>query len=218
MNSRRQFIKIGLSFFSSMGLWFGPLCLGLERAYAKARKKILPKGTNPRSLIHMDPDTLDTQNLEPTALKHFRTMGKTHVELSLDAWRLEIKGHVKNPFKLTYEDILSLPSIEKKVLLICPGWFANHGQWKGISMEALLKRAGIENEVTHVTFSGMDGVYGKGKTFPMQDILSGKVFLAYGVNGETLPKKHGFPLRVVAEGHYGDEWVKYVHTMLLEKR
>ena len=31
------------------------------------------------------------------------------------------------------------------------------------------------------------------------------------------PEKHGFPLRVVAEGYYGDDWVKYVYKMTLEE-
>jgi DMSO/TMAO reductase YedYZ molybdopterin-dependent catalytic subunit len=34
--------------------------------------------------------------------------------------------------------------------------------------------------------------------------------MTYGVNGQALPEKHGFPLRVVPEGHYGDAWAKYV--------
>jgi sulfoxide reductase catalytic subunit YedY len=49
--------------------------------------------------------------------------------------------------------------------------------------------------------------------FPMEHILSDRVFLAYGVNGQTLPQKHGFPLRVVAASYAGDEWVKYVYKM-----
>ena len=37
-----------------------------------------------------------------------------------------------------------------------------------------------------------------------------KIFLAYRVNGETLPQKHGFPLRLVYEDAYGYDWIKYV--------
>ena len=51
----------------------------------------------------------------------------------------------------------------------------------------------------------------------MADILSDKVFLAYEVNGKALPRKHGFPLRVVAEDHYGSEWVKYVDKITVER-
>jgi sulfoxide reductase catalytic subunit YedY len=53
--------------------------------------------------------------------------------------------------------------------------------------------------------------------FTIQEILSNKVFLAYQVNGQILPPRHGFPLRVVAEDHYGYEWVKYVDQITIEK-
>lgn len=43
------------------------------------------------------------------------------------------------------------------------------------------------------------------------------MFLAYQVNGETLPVKHGYPLRLVAEGVYGSEWVKYVYKVQFDK-
>jgi sulfoxide reductase catalytic subunit YedY len=43
------------------------------------------------------------------------------------------------------------------------------------------------------------------------------VFLATHVNGTVLPRKHGFPLRVVAEGYYGSEWVKYVGKLTVER-
>ena len=54
------------------------------------------------------------------------------------------------------------------------------------------------------------------ESFPAEDVLSNKVFLAYGVNGETLPKKHGFPLRIVAKDYCGFNWLKYVYKVKLE--
>jgi sulfoxide reductase catalytic subunit YedY len=68
-----------------------------------------------------------------------------------------------------------------------------------------------------VTFSAPRGAGGDVAKFPLADILSNKVFLAYGVNSVTLPKKHGFPLRVVAEGYHGSVWVKYVNRVRLDK-
>jgi sulfoxide reductase catalytic subunit YedY len=38
------------------------------------------------------------------------------------------------------------------------------------------------------------------------------------VNGKILPKRHGFPLRLVAEDQYGYEWVKYVHRLVAVSR
>jgi len=46
---------------------------------------------------------------------------------------------------------------------------------------------------------------------------AGKMLLAYKVNGEVLPRQHGFPLRAVAEDHYGSEWVKYVDRITVER-
>ena len=37
------------------------------------------------------------------------------------------------------------------------------------------------------------------------------------MNGKALPKEHGYPLRVVAEDHYGSEWVKFVHKIEVHK-
>jgi DMSO/TMAO reductase YedYZ molybdopterin-dependent catalytic subunit len=218
MNRRREFLRVSIGFLASMGLLLSPLFSAVQSAYAKAKKTILPKGTKRESLIYKNPRLLDTRNLETTALEDFGTMGMSDHEVNLNEWRLEVTGRLKTPLRLTYSEILASPSVEEKVLLICPGFFVNHGEWKGISMKTLLDRAGMENDVTHVTFSGPEGLYGKQESFPIEDVLQDKVFLAYGVNGEPLPRRHGFPLRVVAEGYHGDDWVKYVYKMTLRKR
>ena len=67
--------------------------------------------------------------------------------------------------------------------------------------------------VTRVAFSGPKGDRSRTEEFPIADIRSGKVFLAWQVNGEPLPEKHGFPLRVVAEEYYGARWLKFVDTI-----
>ena len=215
MENRRAFIKTAFTFFTGMGLLFSPFLSVLRKAYAKAQKVILPKDTQRESLIHRDPSTLDTRNLDITPLQDFSTMGLSDYEVNLDDWRLEVTGHVEITLTLTYSQILALPSIERNILLICPGFFANHGRWRGISMGTLLETAKMKKGVTHVTFSGEDGGNERVERFPIEDILSDKVFLAYGVNGDTLPKEHGFPLRVVAEGYYGYDWLKYVYKVTL---
>lgn len=218
MENRREFLKTAFEFLTGMGLLFSPVLSVLRKAYAKAQKVILPNNTTRQSLVAMNPSTLDTRNLNITPLKDFSTMGLSDLKVDLDDWRLEITGHVNMPLALTYSQISTLPSVERNVLLICPGFFANHGRWKGISMGKLLETAKMKKGVTHVTFSGQNGGSERVERFPIEDILSDKVFLAYGVNGETLPKEHGFPLRVVAEGYYGDDWLKYVYKVKLERR
>ncbi len=217
METRRHFIKGIFGCLGLVGLFFSPFSALLRSALSQAKKIILPKETRRESLVSRNPAELDTRNLEITPLQDFQTMGPTEHKVDLDTWRLEVTGHIKTPLDLTYQQITSLPSVERDVLLICPGVFANHGRWKGISMGALLKMVKAEEGVTHVTVRGPRGASEKVERFSIEEILSHKVFLSYQVNGQILPQKHGFPLRVVAEDHYGYEWVKYVDQITIEK-
>ncbi len=193
-----------------------PLFSWVRIAHAKIQKIILPKDTPRESLIYKNPAELDTHNLELTPLDDFKTMGITGHQTDLNAWRLEVSGHVESLLRLTYSEILTLPTIQRNVLMICPGVFANHGRWKGISINALLQKAKVTAGGTLLTIRGPEGAYEKVERFHLKDALSNKVFLAYEVNGKPLPRKHGFPLRVVAEGHYGFAWIKYVYKITID--
>lgn len=215
---RRNFIRKTFHFTAAFSLLIGPLAAFVQKAWAKAKKVILPKGTRLSSLINRNPALLDTRNLEVIPVEDFKTMGTTDHRVNLEQWRLEIAGEVQNPLQLTYAQLLELPSIERNVLLICPGVFTNHGQWKGISINLLQKMANTKPGITHVSFRGPAGRRAKKERFKIEEMASDKIFLAYQVNGKVLPIKHGFPLRVVAEDHYGDEWIKYVHKIEFLKK
>jgi DMSO/TMAO reductase YedYZ molybdopterin-dependent catalytic subunit len=216
VKERRQFLKIawralvGAGVFSSSGHIF------LRPLWGEERKIIIPKGTKREYLAQRNPGNVDTRNLDITPLKDFQTMGATENKVDLSKWSLEVTGRVKRPLALTFSQLLEFPSREDRVLLICPGFFANHGLWKGIRMEELLRKAETEKGASFLSFTSLDGGHKSMEKFPMKEVLSGKVFLAYGVNGEPLPEKHGFPLRVVAEGHYGSRWRKFVEKMEVE--
>jgi sulfoxide reductase catalytic subunit YedY len=217
VKTRRQFNTLILGILSGMGLIFSPIANGIRVVFAKAKKIILPKETRINSLLGKNPATLDTRNLDLTPVQEFDTMGLDNHEVDLKKWQLEIGGQIRRTFKLTYDQIIEMPSIERNVLLICPGFFAYHARWKGISVARLLESAGMGSGVTGITFSGPNGRNEKTERFPIEDILSDKVFLAYSVNDGVLPKKHGFPLRVVAEDYYGGVWVKYVYNVTANK-
>lgn len=213
MNTRRQFIQKTLTWFTAIGVFFNPVFCGIKSAYAKAKRILVPRGTEMKSLIRENPAELDTRDLDVIPLTDFETMGDTEHEINLEQWRLEITGKLKKPIKLSYSQILELPVIERKILMICPGFFSNHGLWKGISIWNLLEMAGAREGITHVSLRG-DGRYiEKVDQFNIEDVRSNKVFLAYQVNGKVLPQKHGYPLRAVAEGKYGSTWTKYVNKV-----
>ena len=192
MKTRRQFFTWALKALTGLGLLATFIRAFLQKAWAQTKRFIVPRDT--------DLATLRNKDL------------KNHA-VHLPSWRLIIEGNVAVPARLPYSEILKLPSIERNVLLICPGVFVNHGRWKGISLMTVLNLAQMQADTTHITIYGPEGTHEKVARFPIADIRSDKVFLAYQVNGEKLPQKHGFPLRIVAEDYYGDDWVKYVYKI-----
>lgn len=174
-------------------------------------KKILPKGFKRDELRNMNPAEIDNQNLDIDALGKFGTMGPTDVALDLKTYKLKITGAVDHPLSLSYDQILKFPPLTEVVLLICPGFFSNNGRWTGVSLKALLQEAQVKKEATYLD---VKGAHEKTVRIPLKDIDRKRIFLAYRVNGETLPQKHGFPVRLVYEDAYGFDWVKYVDEVV----
>lgn len=175
-------------------------------------KKILPKGFSRNQLKDMNPAEVDNRNLEIDPLNHFGTMGPTEVAVDLKNYRLKITGEVESPLSLSYDRILKYPSLTETVLLICPGFFSNNGRWTGINLKSLFQETKIKKEAKYFDIKG---AHEKVVRIPLQDLDKKRIFLAYRVNGETLPQKHGFPLRLVCEDAYGYDWVKYVDEIVV---
>ena len=213
MKTRRQFATAALRFLAGAGLVVNPVMAFLHSAFAAVQRRVLPKGTDLQSLTHEHPSAVDARNLDVMPIEAFNTMGLSDHPVSLDLWRLEVAGRVKAPLRLTYDELLALPAVEGNVLLICPGIFTINAHWKGVAVSELLKTAGAEEGVSYVTVHGPQGNYEKVENFTPAEVAAGKVFLAYAVNGQALPQKHGFPLRVVAEDRFGSDWVKYVYKI-----
>ena len=188
-------------------LVFHPLSI----CWAKA-KQLLPKGFSKNQLKEMNPAEVDNRNLEIDPLEKFGTMGPTDVAIDLTNYRLKVTGKVGHPLSLSCDQILKYPSLTETVLLICPGFFANNGRWTGVNLKSLLQEAQIKKEAQYIDIVGAGE---KRVRISLKALDQKKVFLAYRVNGETLPQKHGFPLRLVYEDAYGYDWVKYVDEIVI---
>ena len=76
-----------------------------------------------------------------------------------------------------------------------------------------MKKTDITIKPSKIIVYGRSRVSDHKEQFKVDEIKTDKVFISYAVNGQKLPHKHGFPLRVVAEDHWGSEWVKYVYKI-----
>lgn len=133
--------------------------------------------------------------------------------VNIDAWRLEITGLVANAGTYTFDELQQLPSTSRAITLECisngpPGHLISTAVWQGVPFRALLERhGGALPNARYVAFYSVDGY---SISQPLDVVLQADALLAYRMNGAELPNRHGYPLRVLIPGRYGEENPKWL--------
>jgi DMSO/TMAO reductase YedYZ molybdopterin-dependent catalytic subunit len=138
----------------------------------------------------------------------------SHGEPAVDPekWSLTIDGLVDQPLRLTYDEIRKLPPFETILTLECisnpiGGGLIGNALWHGTLLAPLLERARIKPQAKYVALYAAEG-YSSGHT--VERILHPENFLVWEMNGETLSRQHGFPLRILIPGKYGMKMPKWL--------
>jgi DMSO/TMAO reductase YedYZ molybdopterin-dependent catalytic subunit len=129
-----------------------------------------------------------------------------------DQWTLNISGdEVSNPIEISYDELLSFPQLEADITMSCVsndvgGGLVSHGRWTGVRLSDVLEEAGIrQSEIgkasEQIVGRSVDGWEGGFKTNIAFD--GREALVAFGLNGDELPAKHGYPVRLVVPGLYG---------------
>ena len=127
-------------------------------------------------------------------------------------WRLEIGGLVDRPRAYTYDDIRALPATMQETTLMCisnylGGGLMSNAMWTGLPLRDLVLAAGPRSGATKVVLRGADGYT---DTYTLDKALEPTTFVAYGMNGTPLPVRHGFPVRILTPGLFGEKSIKWV--------
>jgi DMSO/TMAO reductase YedYZ molybdopterin-dependent catalytic subunit len=163
----------------------------------------------PVGIEQKHPAEVDNSTLPITPVDELHHTGRTQ-EYNIDTYRLVVNGLVDNPLSLTYQDLLDRPQVTETVLLICPGFFWDNAEWTGTPLSLILKEAGLSPDASTVRLTAGDGY---SQNLSLEEAMADGVFLAYEVNGETLPPDHGYPVRLVARHQFGSKWVKWVERI-----
>lgn len=133
----------------------------------------------------------------------------TPVEVDITTYRLVVEGFVERPLYLTYDELLAYLAVSQVLTLECPGFFVDYAEWTGPLVRTILEEAGVKAGAQEVVFSaGDDGAYQKRLT--LDEALADDTLLAYKVNGVTLPREHGYPVRLAVGSKLGSYWVKWL--------
>ncbi len=204
------------------------------------------KDTSP-FIVHDDGKSLEArlENMQGlmTPMRYFFVRNNSvSLDVDVESWRLSIEGDaVTNPIQLTYDDVRTMPSRTLVSYLECAGnhramfdlvkgqkssgtqWKTGgvgNGEWTGVPLRDVLRLSGVTDDAANVLLIGLDTESpeeGFRRVLSAEKALHPDTLLAYGMNGELLPRDHGFPLRALIPGWVGSTNVKWLGRIVASK-
>jgi DMSO/TMAO reductase YedYZ molybdopterin-dependent catalytic subunit len=114
---------------------------------------------------------------------------------------------VERPLSLSFDELRLMPRVASRPTIVCEGFFQDTAAWAGVSIAALLDRAGARSSAREVDIVCADGYM---TAISLAQARSPSAYLAYELEGKIIPVLQGFPLRAILPGLSGDNWVKWV--------
>jgi len=123
--------------------------------------------------------------------------------LDPSVYRLSLGGLVTAPLVLAPSELAAGDTLV--ATLDCTGGFFSTQAWRGMRLDRLIDRAGAHTGADHVRVISYTGYRWSFPLVEARDFL-----LATHVGGEPLAYAHGAPVRLVAPGRRGFQWIKWV--------
>jgi DMSO/TMAO reductase YedYZ molybdopterin-dependent catalytic subunit len=217
--SRRRFLRRAAIGVGGLAIGGGLLRWAEDRITPGLRAAMQEEGT---------PATADNERLlqalnegvpglppEITPNDRFYVVSKNVIrdpDIDAQRWRLQVRGLVDQPMALTYQELRRLPSFNQYLTLQCisneiGGDLISNADWRGVALGDLLRRAGVRGNAVDVVLKSEDGYT---DSIPIEKALQPDTMLAYEMNGETLPKNHGYPVRLLVPDIYGMKNAKWL--------
>ncbi|MDQ3447621.1 MAG: molybdopterin-dependent oxidoreductase [Chloroflexota bacterium] len=132
-------------------------------------------------------------------------------------WSLTVDGHVDRPMSYSMADLMALPAVDQEQTLMCisntiSGGLMSNAIWRGVPLASVLEAAGVRPGTVEVLGRSVDGYT---DSFSIEKALEPTTLLAYHMNGEPLPRRHGYPVRLLVPGLFGEKSVKWITRLEL---
>lgn len=162
------------------------------------------------------------------------------VDLDIERWSLTVEGDaVDEATELRFEEIMRLPQRTMTSYLECAGnhrvmfellqgraakgtqWgrgAIGNAEWTGVSLADVLTLSGVRKSAVSVLLIGLDPESPEGgfrRVMPIEKAMHPDTLLVHRMNGEPLPRDHGFPLRAIAPGWVGSSQIKWLGRIVV---
>ena len=124
-------------------------------------------------------------------------------------WALLVDGFVQRPLNLTLNELIVMPRSTVYAELYClpavgsSGVLVDYGNWTGVKLELVLKKAGVSPQAVKIAFYAEDGFT---TDLAVTTAMHEDIILAYEKDGKPLPEK----LRLAVPGMWGYKWIKWL--------
>ncbi len=150
--------------------------------------------------------------ITPNDLFYCVTKNVIDPRVDVRLWHLEVNGLVRNGATWRFQDLKGFSAVEQETTLMCisnglDAGLISNAVWKGFPLRDLLDQAGVISEAARVRLHGVDNYT---DTIPLEKAMEPTTLLAYEMNGVPLPDRHGYPLRVIVPGYFGEKHVKWL--------
>ena len=129
-----------------------------------------------------------------------------------DGFRLEVSGLVRDKRRWTLAELHALPQADQVTRHICvEGWSAI-GKWGGVPFRTFLERVGADTTAKYVGFKCADDYH---TSIDMPTALHPQTLLTLTYDGEKLPPKYGFPMKLRMPTKLGYKNPKHINTIFV---
>ena len=211
--ARRLFLKRGLSvggltLLTGCAITDDDSVQTVLTAVSRFNDRVQAAIFDPNLLAPTYPDSMITR---PFPFNAFYGEGEVK-KVDGSTFRLEVGGMVREKAQWSLAQLGALPQSDQVTRHICvEGWSAI-GKWGGVPFADFLRRIGADTTAKYVGFKCSDDYH---TSIDMPTALHPQTLLALTYDGQTLPPKYGFPMKLRMPTKLGYKNPKHIQAIFV---
>jgi len=218
-NGRRRFLQRALAAGGALLLsgcdqlsrsnWFTRMLDSAEKLTFGAQRLLLPRKAMAQEFTAADlsPDFRSNGTSNPANPLYQALAANRFAD-----YRLQVGGLVAQPRTYSLDDLKALPSRTQITRHDCvEGWSAI-GKWGGVSFGSFLRQVGADLSAKYVGFKCADDYF---TSIDMPTALHPQTVLALTYDGQPLPPKYGFPMKLRMPTKLGYKNPKHIQAIFV---